>query len=171
MLEDVMKKLTTIALAAALAGVSPAALLAQETTTPPPEETTTAEPAEGDLVAMEEALAAIEDIQVTQDEIAGVSADAEVTIVLLSELQGGVTAVSEEDLHAAVENTAEHVAMLREAIAANSTLSAALTDAGFSADAVMAISLVEDGSVRVFVDDGGAGSQSEGEIEGETPAN
>jgi hypothetical protein len=178
-MEEEMRKLATLALFAGLAGLGSAALLAQETTTPTeeaaPAETTepsdAAASGEGELVAMEEALAAIEDVGVTEEAITGVTADADVQVVLLSKLQGGVTAVSEDDLRAAMETNQEHVAMVREAIAANDTLSTALSDAGFSDQDVMAIAIAPDGRVRIFVDDGEGGSESEDESGSETPAN
>jgi len=138
------------ALALALVASWSGAVLAEDAATP-----TTAAATADSPIAVELANGAL-DAETGADQIAAISADAQVRVVLMSELQGPVTSVTVDDVRSKIEAKKGQVDALRDAIAAKPAISAALDAAGQDVAKVFAVSTTEDGTVLVFVDDGAA---------------
>lgn len=109
-------------------------------------------------VGVELAIGAVEAPAMSVDKIAAIGTDANVRVVLVSELQGGPTGATVEDLHARITEKAQSVEALREAVNLNAPIKAALLAAEQDASKVIGVATAEDGTILVFVDDGATAS-------------
>ncbi len=81
-------------------------------------------------------------------DLAGVTEESQITIVLLSSLEGEATAFEE-----AFAANAEGATTLHSNVSGNTAINAKLEAEGYTADDVVAIKSNADGSVLVYVDD------------------
>ncbi len=81
-------------------------------------------------------------------DLAGISEESQVSIVLLSSLQGEATAFDE-----AFAANAEGTTALHTNVSANTVITAKLEAEGYTADDVVAVKSNADGSVVIYIDD------------------
>jgi uncharacterized NAD-dependent epimerase/dehydratase family protein len=90
--------------------------------------------------------------EVSADVVSGLDANADATIVLMSELQGEA-AENASALENALEKQKENISGLRSEIEANADLMAALEAEGYTIDQVVAVNSTNSGEINLVVDD------------------
>lgn len=87
-------------------------------------------------------------------DLSRISASSDIRIVRLSSLRASASG-GRNVYNMTLESFAAGLQALRVAVAANEMLTAKLTSEGFTAENVLAVSMTDDGSVTVYVDDQG----------------
>lgn len=145
-----MKKLLFVPLALALVA-TPAAVFGQNNAPSPAVPPAAAEEAQAGL-SMDMVVGAVREETITADRLAAETAN--VKVVKVSAVQGGITGADIDDLKAALDEGQDQLSKLREAITANADLSKLVTDAGATVEDVVAVVIEEQAGTFIVVDDG-----------------